>query len=113
MFLHVWFELGYRTRVKLSGGPVQPPGLVLYLLWLLPAFLAIKVFKSFFLPHLNCALLNISGLAESINSSLIVDGDESASRVDVVVAAGHIITLPFKENAFIKLQYCSETIQGC
>ena len=57
-----------------------------------------------FLPHLDGALLNISGLAESINSSLIVDGDESASRVDVVVAAGHIIALPFKEKAYMKLQ---------
>ena len=44
------------------------------------------------------ALLNISGLAESINSRLIVDGDEGASGVDVVVGAGHIIALPFKKT---------------
>ena len=51
-------------------------------------------FQKYFLPHLNGALLDISGLAEAVNSGLIVDSDEGTSGVDIVVGAGHIIALP-------------------
>ena len=58
---------------------------------------SLSIFKSFG-PHLNGALLNFSGLAEAINSGLIVDGDEGPSGVDIVVGAGHIVALPQVEN---------------
>merc|ERR1719336_2063609 len=45
-------------------------------------------------PHLNSALLDIPSLAEPIDSSLVVDGDQGSGRVDVVVRTSHVIALP-------------------
>ena len=47
---------------------------------------------------MNSALLDIPSLAESIDSGLVVDGDQGSSRVDVVVGPGHSITIPEQES---------------
>jgi len=107
IFLQVWLESGPTTSVKLSEwntrqgaspatGMFPPSGL--YSTVASTSISCHRFSIIIFLPHLDGALLNISGLAESINSGLIVDGDEGASGVDVVVGAGHIIALPFKKT---------------
>ena len=73
-------------------------------------------FQKYFLPHLNGALLDISGLAEAVNSGLIVDSDEGTSGVDIVVGASHIIALPgFQKRRYTysQLQCYSRITRSC
>jgi len=46
------------------------------------------------IPHLHCSLLLAGLLLETVRTSLVVDSDQGSSRVDVVVGAGHSVTVP-------------------
>jgi len=46
------------------------------------------------IPHLHCSLLLAGLLLETIRTGLVVDSDQGSSRVDIVVGAGHSVTVP-------------------
>jgi len=46
------------------------------------------------IPHLHCSLLLAGLLLETLRTSLVVDGDQGSSGVDVVVGTGHSVTVP-------------------
>ena len=49
---------------------------------------------------MNSALFNIPGLAEAVNSGLVVDSNKSTGGVDVVVGASYIVSFPSKRDSF-------------
>lgn len=46
------------------------------------------------IPHLHCSLLLAGLLLETFRTGLVVNGDQGSGRVDVVVGAGHSVTVP-------------------
>jgi len=46
------------------------------------------------IPHLHCSFLLAGLLLETVRTSLVVDSDQGSGRVDIVVRAGHNVTVP-------------------